>query len=159
MTPNTPLDSYDRQLLALVQEDSRLSQAELGARVHLSAAAVNRRLKRLSDDGVIERFAAQVRPEALGYPLTIVVEVEVENERIDLLDAVTQSFLRCPFIQQCYYVAGECDFVLIFAVRDMAHYTALTRELFYDSHNVKRFKTLVTMGRLKTGTRVPVAEA
>ena len=153
------LDSYDRQLLALVQNDCRMSQAELGARVHLSAAAVNRRLKRLSDEGVIERFSAQVRPDAVGYPLTIVVEVEVENERIDLLDAVTQSFLRCPFIQQCYYVAGECDFVLIFAVRDMDHYTALTRELFYDSHNVKRFKTLVTMGRLKTGTQVPVTEA
>lgn len=159
MAAHPPLDSYDRQLLALVQEDCRLPQAELGARVHLSAAAVNRRLKRLGDEGVIERYAAQVRPEALGYPLTIVVEVEVENERMDLLDAVTQSFLRCPFIQQCYYVAGECDFVLIFAVRDMDHYTELTRELFFDSHNVKRFKTLVTMGRLKTGTPVPVAEA
>ncbi len=159
MATTPSLDSYDRQLLALVQNDCRLSQAELGARVHLSAAAVNRRLKRLSDEGVIERFSAQVRPDALGYPLTIVVEVEVENERIDLLDAVTQSFLRCPFIQQCFYVAGECDFVLIFAVRDMEHYTQLTRELFYDSHNVKRFKTLVTMGRLKTGTQVPVAEA
>ena len=161
MATTPPLDSYDRQLLALVQDDCRLSQAELGARVHLSAAAVGTvtTSNMLADDGVIERFSAQVRPDALGYPLTIVVEVQVENERIDLLDAVTQSFLRCPFVQQCYYVAGECDFVLIFAVRDMDHYTALTRELFYDSHNVKRFKTLVTMGRLKTGMQVPVAES
>lgn len=159
MSLTTPLDSFDRQLLELVQADGRLSQSELGARVHLSAAAVNRRLKRLGEEGVITGFAAQVQPEALGYPLTIVVEVEIENERMDLLDAVTQSFLRCPFVQQCYYVAGECDFVLIFAVRDMEHYTELTRELFFESHNVKRFKTLVAMRRLKTGTRVPVVGA
>jgi len=159
MNAAVTLDPFDRQLIALLQEDCRMPQAELGARVHLSAAAVNRRIKRLSEQGVIERFAAQVRPEALGYPLTIVVEVQVENERMDLLDAMKQSFLRCPFIQQCYYVAGECDFVLIFAVRDMGHYTELTRELFFENHNVKRFKTLVTMGRLKTGTQVPVDEA
>ena len=151
------LDSFDRKLLAVLQENCRLPQAELGERVNLSAAAVNRRLKRLSDEGVIERFAAQVRPDALGHPLTIIVEVEVENERLDLLDAMQKSFLRCPNVQQCYYVAGECDFVLIFAVRDMEQYSALTRELFFESNNVKRFKTLVAMNRIKTGLQVPVS--
>ncbi|BBB62485.1 hypothetical protein UNDKW_4212 [Undibacterium sp. KW1] len=94
----------------------------------------------------------------MGYPLTIVVEVEVENERMDLLDAMKAAFLSCPQVQQCYYVADECDFVLIFIVRDMAQYTELTRQLFFESNNVKRFKTLVAMSRVKTGLDVPMDE-
>jgi Lrp/AsnC family leucine-responsive transcriptional regulator len=155
----TPLDAYDLKLLALVQQDARLPQGELGRQVHLSAAAVNRRLKRMADEGVIERHAAIVNPDAVGCELTVIVEVEVESERADLLDAMKRGFQACPQVQQCYYVAGECDFVLIFAVRGMAEYTRLTRELFFENSNVKRFKTLVAMSRVKVGLTVPVDEA
>lgn len=152
----TGLDSYDLKLLAEVQKDAHTSQSELGTRVNLSAAAVNRRLKRMADEGVIEKYAAVVDPDAVGYSLTIVAQVEVESERIDLLDAMKRSFQACPQVQQCYYVTGEWDFVLIFAVRHMAQYTELTRQLFFRNNNVKRFKTLVAMSRVKVGLEVPV---
>ncbi|WP_162095721.1 Lrp/AsnC family transcriptional regulator [Pseudomonas chlororaphis] len=149
------LDAYDLKLLAELQRDARTPQSELGLRVNLSTAAVNRRLKRLSDEGVIERYSAVIAPEALGYELSIIVEVEVESERIDQLDTLKRSFQACPQVQQCYYVAGECDFVLIFVVRNMAQYNELTRELFFENNNVKRFKTLVAMSRVKVGLDVP----
>lgn len=152
----TDLDAYDRKLLAELQQDARLPQGELGERVNLSAAAVNRRLKRLRDEGAIEKYTAVIAPDALGYPLTVIVEVEVENERIDLLDTMKQTFSACPQVQQCYYVAGEWDFVLVLAVRSMEQYTELTRALFFGSNNVKRFKTLVAMSRVKTGYGVPI---
>lgn len=152
----TNLDAYDRKLVAEVQRDARLPQSELGARVNLSTAAVNRRLKRLGDEGVIEKYTAVVSPEALGYSLTIVVQVEVESEQIDRLDEMKRSFQACPLVQQCYYVTGECDFVLIITVRNMAQYTELTRQLFFQNNNVKRFKTLVAMSRVKVGLDVPV---
>ncbi|QXH54982.1 Lrp/AsnC family transcriptional regulator [Pseudomonas maumuensis] len=150
------LDPFDRALLDAVQRDASTSQIDLGAQVNLSSAAVNRRLKKLTHDGVIQRTVAQVDPVALGYALTVIAEVEVENERLDLLDAMKRAFMACPQVQQCYYVAGECDFVLIMLVRDMAQYTQLTRELFFQSNNVKRFKTLVAMSNVKTGLQVPV---
>lgn len=150
------LDRYDRILLAAIQDDARLAQSELGERANLSTAAVNRRLKRLAEDGVIERYTACIDPKAVGYGLTIVVEVMVESERADLLDAMQKRFKACPQIQQCYYVAGECDFVLVFLVRDMAQYVVLTRELFHDDNNVKAFKTLVAMDRVKTGMGVAI---
>ena len=153
--PN-PLDDYDRALLAAVQEDARTTQSALGERAHLSTAAVNRRLQRLARDGVIERYAACVNPQAVGYPLTIIVEVKVESERADLLDRLQQQFTACPQVQQCYYVAGECDFVLIILARDMEQYVALTRRLFLGNENVKAFKTIVAMNRLKTGMGVPL---
>ncbi|RQS13060.1 Lrp/AsnC family transcriptional regulator [Burkholderia sp. Bp9002] len=154
----TPLDAFDRKLLMEVQRDAQTPQNELGARVNLSTAAVNRRLRRLADDGVIDRYTAVVAPEKAGYALTIVVNVEVESEQIDLLDAMKRTFEQCPQVQQCYYVTGEWDFVLILVVRDMDQYNALTRKLFFANNNVKRFKTLVSMGRVKVGLGVPVDE-
>jgi Lrp/AsnC family leucine-responsive transcriptional regulator len=151
-----PLDAQDLRLLELIQGNSRMSQSELGERIHLSTAAVNRRLKRMRDDGVIQRYGAVLAPAALGHPLSIVAEVEVESERIDLLDAMKQSFRDCPEVQQCYYVTGEWDFILILVVQDMAQYTTLSRKLFFQSNNVKRFRTLVTMDPVKVSVDVPV---
>ncbi|MCA0175255.1 MAG: Lrp/AsnC family transcriptional regulator [Proteobacteria bacterium] len=152
MTP----DKYDLTLLAALQQDGRMAQRELGQRANLSTAAVNRRLQLLARHGVIERYSACLNPQALGYGLTVVVEIQVDNERADLLDAMQRTFKACPQVQQCYYVAGECDFVLIMLVRSMEQYVTLTRELFFASGNVKSFKTLVAMDRVKTGAGVPV---
>ena len=151
-----PLDGFDLQLLAEVQNDARLSQAELGGRVNLSTAAVNRRLRRLTDEGVIKRYTAELDPAALGYPLTVIAGVEAESERIDLLDETKRVFASCPEVQQCYYVTGDWDFILILAVTDMEHYNALTQRLFFTSNNVKRFKTFVAMSRVKIGQMVPI---
>ncbi|QKH39647.1 Lrp/AsnC family transcriptional regulator [Achromobacter pestifer] len=150
------LDRYDRLLLAEIQKDSRCPQSELGNRTNLSTAAVNRRLKQLAADGVIERYTACINPKALGYGLTILVEVKAESERADLLDEMRQGFMACREIQQCYYVTGDCDFVLVFLVQDMDQYVELTRQLFHGNNNVRAFKTLVVMDRIKVGMNVPL---
>ncbi|TNB81991.1 Lrp/AsnC family transcriptional regulator [Pseudomonas sp. Fig-3] len=149
------LDHFDLALLSAVQRDASTSQLDLGERVNLSSAAVNRRLKKMSAEGVIQGTVARVNAELLGYTLTVITEVEVENERLDLLDEMKKAFLDCPQVQQCYYVAGECDFVLIMLVKNMEQYTQLTRQLFFENNNVKRFKTLVSMSNVKTGLFVP----
>ncbi len=151
------LDPFDLALLAAVQRDATTSQLELGAEVNLSSAAVNRRLKKMNADGVIHKTVAIVDPARLGYTLTVIAQVEVESERLDLLDSMKRSFLACHEVQQCYYVAGECDFVLILLGKNMEQYTELTRELFFENNNVKRFKTLVSMSNVKTGLMVPTA--
>ncbi len=151
------LDDVDRRLLAAVQRDARLSQSALGARVGLSAAAVNRRLRRLSDAGYITRTTAVLAPELLGVPLTVIAQVEVESEQADPLDQVQAAFVACPQVQQCYNVTGDCDFVVVFLVQDMHQYLELTRQLFYANSNVKRFKTLVVLDRTKVTLDVPLA--
>ncbi|MEM5388759.1 Lrp/AsnC family transcriptional regulator [Paraburkholderia phymatum] len=150
------LDSFDRRLLAEVQRNAHIPQNELGTRVNLSTAAVNRRLRRLLELGVIDRYVAVIAQEKVGYSLTIITLVEIESEQIDQLDAMKRSFQQCPLVQQCYYLAGEWDFALVLTVKDMDQYNELTRQLFFANNNVKRFKTLVTMSRVKTGQNVPV---
>jgi DNA-binding Lrp family transcriptional regulator len=150
------LDATDVALLRAVQSDARTPQAALGARIGLSGPAVNRRLRRLADAGVIARTGAVLAPDLLGHPLTVIVHIEVESEQLDRLDDVERSFTHCPQVQQCYYVTGEWDFVLVLLVRDMAEYTRLTRDLFFSNNNVKRFKTLVVMKRAKVTLDVPL---
>lgn len=136
--------------------EARLPQSTLGSRVGLSAAAVNRRLRRLTADGYVLRTSAILDADLLGHPLTVIALVEVADERVDLLDEMELAFVACPQVQQCYYVTGKNDFILVFLVRDMDEYRRLTRELFFASGNVKRFTTNVAMKRAKATLTVPV---
>jgi Lrp/AsnC family transcriptional regulator, leucine-responsive regulatory protein len=154
--PLPPLDRFDRAILAILQKDNTTPQRRIGELVHLSAAAVQRRIRRMEESGVIVANVALVDPVRLGRVITLVVEVSVESERLDLLDAAKARFAAAPEVQQCYYVTGETDFVLIVTVAAMAEYEALTRRLFFADGNVRSFRTHVVMDRLKTGGAVPV---
>ena len=85
----------------------------------------------------------------VGRPITIMAQVMVANERLDLLEEDRQRFVNCPQVQQVYYVTGDFDFLLVINVRDMAEYEMLTRELFFVSGNIKSFKTIVSMQNAK----------
>jgi Lrp/AsnC family leucine-responsive transcriptional regulator len=150
------LDDHDRKILRLLQRNNRLSQRDIGEAVNLSLSAVNRRIAAMEAAGVIQLNIAVVDPAKVGQPITIIVEMTVENERLDLLDAVKRRIVACPQVQQVYYVTGEVDFVVILTVRDMDEYVTLTRELFFAEGNVKSFRTLVAMERSKVGLAVTV---
>ena len=148
------LDAYDIKLLALLQQNSKLSQREIAEAVSLSPSAVNRRIATLETAGIITSTVAIIDPSKVGRLITLLVEVKLESERLDLLDEVRNRFIDCPQIQQVYYVTGDFDFMLIFNVKDMAEYEQLTRELFFVSGNVKSFKTYVAMHRSKVTLNV-----
>lgn len=150
------LDGFDRKILALLQQDSRTPQREIGEAVNLSPSAVNRRIAAMEKAGVIAGNVAVVDVAKVGRPITLIVEVSVESERLDLLDAVKKRLIACPEVQQVYYVTGDVDFVIILTVRDMDEYVRLTRELFFAEGNVKSFRTLVAMERAKVGLAVAV---
>jgi Lrp/AsnC family transcriptional regulator, leucine-responsive regulatory protein len=149
------LDDFDMKILELIQKNSKLPQRDISEAVNLSASAVNRRIAAMERDGVILRHAAIVDPAKVGRPITIIVEVSLENEKLELLDKVRKRFMACPAVNQVYYVTGEVDFVLILNVRDMAEFEALTRELFFAEGNIKKFRTLVVMDRAKMTLEVP----
>ncbi len=82
--------------------------------------------------------------------------VELERERLDILDAFRRKIHSEGQIQQCYYITGEADFALVALARDMNEYRDLIQRLFFDDTNVKRFRTSVVMDRTKVGMNVPV---
>jgi Lrp/AsnC family transcriptional regulator, leucine-responsive regulatory protein len=150
------LDGFDLKILAIVQENNQTPHREIGEQVNLSVPSVARRLQKLRSAGVIAADRSILNPDALGSRVTIITHVSAENEAIELLDQMKARFEACEQVQQCYYVTGDVDFILIFCTRDMTEYTALTRTLFFAEGNVQSFRTFVVMERVKTTLDVPV---
>ncbi len=134
-----------------MQRDNRLTSDVLGERVGLSATAVQRRLKRLRATGVIEADVAVIAPRAVGQRLQMIVLVSLERERADIIDRFKASIRTTPNVMNGYYVTGDADFMLVVSARDMEEYESFTRRFFYENPDIKNFKTMVVMDRVKTG--------
>jgi Lrp/AsnC family leucine-responsive transcriptional regulator len=150
------LDSFDFAILRILQQNNRMALQEIGRAVNLSSAAVQRRVRRMEDANIIQANIAMVDPAAVGRPITLIVEVVVNSEHANLLDAARNDFASAPEVQQCYYVTGAVDFILVLTVSTMEEYESLSRRLFLENTNVKHFQTFVAMNRVKTGVSVPM---
>jgi Lrp/AsnC family transcriptional regulator, leucine-responsive regulatory protein len=150
------LDRFDRQLLSLVQDDSAQTADRLAEQVGLSASAVQRRLKRLREEGVIVRDAAVVDPRKVGRPTYFVVSVQVEGERPELLAQLREWLAARDQIQQIFYVTGDVDFVLIVTAPDTESYEALMARMIAEHPNVRRFTTSVVLSVAKQGLKIPI---
>lgn len=150
------MDRFDARILDLVQRNNRLTAEQLSVEVGLSPAACQKRLRRLRATGVIAADIAVLSPEAVDRGLTMIVEVTLERERAEFVDAFKRTMLAAPEVMQCYYVTGSADFILILTARDMQDYEAFTRRHFFAQANVGRFRTNVVMDRVKVGLSVPV---
>ncbi len=147
----TPLDSFDLAILRILQRDSATPQRLVAEQVNLSAPSVQRRIRRMEDAGVIARNVAVLDGAKLGLPLTIFVQVELETETPDKIDLMKSRFRNASEVQQCFYVTGEVDFMLVVVVESMAAYEDFTRRVFFDGGNVRKFRTFVAMDAVKTG--------
>lgn len=149
-------DSFDKNILRILQRNNLTTQREIAYSVNLSAAAVHRRIHRLQADGVIVANTAILSPAKVGRPISVIVELEVESERPEQLEQVKRSLSEAPEIQQCYYVTGDVDFIVIASVTDMSEYEQLTKRLFFSNPNIKKFRTYVAMDRVKASFEMPI---
>jgi Lrp/AsnC family leucine-responsive transcriptional regulator len=116
--PGVSVDDTDRRLLIELQDDGRLSHAELGRRVGLSPPAVAERVRRLADEGVIQGFHATLDPRALGLTLSVIVRVRPAPRQ---LHKVAELARRTPEVVECHRITGEDCFFLKAHVRDVVH--------------------------------------
>ncbi len=150
------LDSFDLAILRILQDDNRATSDAIGESVGLSSTACQRRMKRLRAEGVIAKDCAVIAPDVIGGRMTMIVTIVLERGRADIIDAFKRQVQEVPEIQQCFYVTGEHDFVLIVTAKDMAEYERFTRRVFYGNENIQKFNTTVVMERVKTGLAIPL---
>ena len=150
------LDRFDRQLLNLVQQDSAQTAERLAEQVGLSPSAIQRRLKRMREQGVIVREAAIVEPREVGRPTFFVVSLQVEQERPEQLAQLREWLTKHAEVQQAFYVTGEADFVIIVTARDTESFDAMMSRLIQENPNVRRFTTNVVLNLVKRGLSIPV---
>jgi Lrp/AsnC family leucine-responsive transcriptional regulator len=152
----TDLDAFDKQLLQLLQQNNRMTAAELGDIVGLSSSAVQRRLTRLRDEKVIEADVSIIAPSVAGLGITCVVDVVLEEGHGRALDQFRGAMQQCREVMQCYYVTGTYDFVMIVNARDMQEYEAFTKKWLVGNPHLKHFYTHVVMDRVKVGYSIPI---
>lgn len=150
------LDRIDRKILKAVQTNNRLTSEELAEIAGLSPTACQRRMKRLRANGVIEADVAIISPKAVGRPVTMLVLVSLERERADIIDRFKAAIRSTPEVMTGFYTTGDADFVLVVTARDMEDYEQFTRRFFYENPDIKGFKTMVVMDRVKAGYTLPI---
>jgi Lrp/AsnC family leucine-responsive transcriptional regulator len=150
------LDELDRRILNALQADASHTNAELAELVHVSPPTCLRRVKQLTENGVIERQVAIVSPDKLGARLTAIVEITLDVQAAERMDEFEGLVAREPAALQCYRVTPGPDFVLVVQVADMPAYHDLAHRLFTAHANVRNVKAYFSTHRSKFDTRVAV---
>lgn len=150
------MDDLDRRILGALQKNNLLSLAELAEVVGSSAASCMRRVNKLRSTGVIVADISLVDPKALGKSLTVVVTVELDRERLDLVDDFKRAMRAATEVSQCYMVTGDADFVLIVTVDDVEAFDIFVKTKLYTNPNVRKFRSMITLDRVKFEPRIKV---
>ncbi len=152
------IDAIDIKLLECLQSDSSLSNQALAERVHVSPPTCLRRVKRLRDGGFIEREIAILNADKLasvmGHGLSALVEISLDRQGAEWLDAFEARVVLDTAVQQCYRVSPGPDFILQVQVADMPGYLALAQRLFTSDANVRNVKTFFSTKRAKFKPKV-----
>lgn len=153
------LDATDLRLLDLLQTDASRSNLALAQAVGVSPATALRRVRRLTDSGVIARQVALLEPSAVGSPLAAVVEVSLDRQGAEHQDGFEARAVAETAVQQVWRVSPGPDFLLFVQVPDMAAYQALAQRLFTQDANVRNVKAYFVTKRCKFDTSVPLLKA
>ena len=148
------LDNTDIRLLDLLQTDAAQSNQALAEAAHTSPATALRRVRRLMDAGVIDRQVALLNPDRIGAGLSALIEITLDRQGAEHLDAFEQRILGDAEVQQLWRVSPGPDFVLVVHCADMAGYHALAQRLFTQDANVRNVKAFFAVKRVKFDPRV-----
>lgn len=150
------LDAVDRRLLRALQEDGRVSNAELARRCHLSPAACFERVKRLREKRIITGYSAQIDPAKVGRGLLIFVEVLLDRTTGDVFDAFAAAVRRQPEVLECHMVAGGFDYLIKARVADMDAYRAFLGDVLVKMPGVRETRTYAALEEVKNTTVLPL---
>ncbi|MBL4916051.1 Lrp/AsnC family transcriptional regulator [Tabrizicola sp. DMG-N-6] len=122
------LDATDRRILTALQREGRVTNAELSERVNLSPSACHRRVQRLEQDGFISGYVALLDARRMGRPTTVFVEITLQGQTEELMDAFEREVARLPDLLECHLMAGAADYLLKIIARDSEDYSRIHRQ-------------------------------
>ncbi|SDC93917.1 Lrp/AsnC family transcriptional regulator [Ruegeria marina] len=139
------MDDLDRKIVTILQQDSQVSMAALSDRIGLSLSACHRRVKLLESAGVIRNYAAQIDRAAVGLDVQVFIEVKLNSQRREDLEAFEKAVALMPEILECHMITGEFDFLMRVCVRSPADYEALYRSRLSTIPAVSQMKTMLSL--------------
>lgn len=151
-------DEIDIRILALLQENGRMTNVELAERVGLTAPPCLRRVRALEQEGAITGYHAALDPSALGYNLTVFALVSLKSQAESDLRAFEQLVADIPEVRECHMLNGEIDFILKIVAPDLQSFQTILTTRLTTAPNVEHVKTSLTIRTSKALPGVPVPE-
>jgi Lrp/AsnC family transcriptional regulator, leucine-responsive regulatory protein len=138
---NTELDATDRRILAVLQKDGRITNADLSERVNLSPSACHRRVGRLEADGFIAGYVALLDTRRMSRATTVFVEITLQGQADDVLDAFEREVARVPDILECHLMAGTADYLIKIMAEDTEDFARIHRQFLSRLPGVRQMQS------------------
>lgn len=151
-------DVFDLRILRALQENAKLSNQELAARVGLSPSPCWRRVRQLEEQGVIERYVALLNPRRVGAGVDVWVEVRLERHIEDLVHEFEQVMRDLPEVLECYSMTGEADYLVRVVVGSVEEYEAFLRRKLFTRPGLTHVNSRFALKQVKYSTALPVGE-
>jgi DNA-binding Lrp family transcriptional regulator len=152
------LDERDRLLLQLLQENSRMSNAELARQLQLTAPGLQKRLKKLEDNGFIDRYVTLVNREALGFDLLCFAQITLAHHQPECVGQFCERVQGLPEVLECHHLTGEFDYLLKVIAPDRQRLEQLISETITQIPGVDKVRTNIVLTEVKTSTSLPLAK-
>ncbi len=150
------LDTTDRRILTALQKNGRMSNAEISEVVNLSPSACHRRVARLEADGYIKNYVALLDPRKIGLPTTVFVEITLQGQTDEVLDAFEIAVSRIPDVLECHLMAGTADYVLKVVAEDTEDFARIHRQHLTRLPGVAQMQSSFALRTVFKTTALPV---
>lgn len=151
------MDRFDRRIIAALQQDSAQPIAALAEAIGLSTSACHRRIRSLEEAGVIVGYAARINRAALGLSLLVFVEISLNSQALEVLEAFENAVQGFDDILECHLTSGDADYILRVVARDMEDYADIHRNCLARLPHVSSMQTIFTLRPVKTWRGYPIS--
>jgi Lrp/AsnC family leucine-responsive transcriptional regulator len=150
------VDSIDRKILTLLQQDARMTVQEIADRVSLSASPCHRRIKMLEEKGVIERYVAIVNQRAVGLPVSVFISIKLERQKEADLERLARAFASWTEVLECYLMTGQQDYLLRVVVADLDAYDRFLKLKLTKLDGIASIESSFALNQVKYSIALPV---
>lgn len=150
------MDKIDQNILKVLQDNGRITIAELAEKIGMSRTPTFERVRKLEKNGTIDRYVAVVNPQKIGITCFTYVEVQLVRHGTVAVERFLNSIMKIPEVMECHHITGEADFLLKVATRDIPAYEELVLHTLTALENVQNLKTLVVLSTMKQESHYPI---
>jgi DNA-binding Lrp family transcriptional regulator len=153
-----PIDETDRKILTILQKEGRISNQDLADRVGISPSPCLRRVRRLEQEGVIDRYVTLLNASAVGRSLHAFVEIRLANQNRAAVDHFEAEIQKCPEVLECYLMSGDWDYLLRVVVADLEEFRNFLMNRLSQMGDINNVKSSICMGQAKYSTELSLKQ-
>ena len=151
------IDNVDKIILKALQENARISNADLARRAELSPSAILTRVKRLEEQGYISEYAARLNHQQMGYDMLCFVGVSLQRHEFERVSEFDDAIAQIPEVLECHHVTGDYDYLLKIIAKNTADLEQFLIHVLTPIKGVARIHTSVVLGEVKSSTALPIS--